>query len=153
MGIDISPSKCESVLRTDRLNFMQTEMPETSPASTSLTRRQFLRRTTLAAGTAALSFPYVGRVLGANDRINVACIGVNGKGDSDTKDAAACGANLVAFCDVDQKNMDRMVTHFKDKFPDVKQFKDYRQMLDKMEKSIDAVTISTPDHNHGVAAI
>jgi hypothetical protein len=132
---------------------MQTKTPENLSKPTSYTRRQFLRRTAYATTAATLAFPYVGRVLGANDRINLACIGVNGKGDSDTKDAAACGANLVAFCDVDQKNMDRMVTHFKDKFPDVKQFKDYRQMLDKMEKSIDAVTISTPDHNHGVAAI
>ncbi|MEI2722573.1 MAG: twin-arginine translocation signal domain-containing protein [Verrucomicrobiota bacterium] len=54
----------------------------------TLTRRQFLRRSAIAAGTAsALPFPFVGRVLGANDRINVACIGVGGKGDSDSSDA------------------------------------------------------------------
>ena len=70
----------------------------------SFTRRQFLRRTTLAAGAATLSFPYVGRVLGANDRINVACIGVGGKGDSDSSDAAKCGGNIVAICDVDTKH-------------------------------------------------
>src|SRR5437899_9438904 len=99
---------------------MQNQTPEIN--SPSLTRRQFLRRTTVAAGAATFGFPYVGRVLGANDRINVACIGVNGKGDSDTKDAAACGANIVAMCDVDQNNLDRMVKHFGDKFPDVKQF-------------------------------
>ena len=53
----------------------------------AFTRRQFLRRTLLAAGAATCCFPYVGRVLGANDRINVACIGVGGKGDSDSSDA------------------------------------------------------------------
>lgn len=44
-------------------------------SSLALTRRQFLRRTTLAAGAAAFTFPFVGRVLGANERINVAVIG------------------------------------------------------------------------------
>ena len=50
----------------------------------SFSRRQFIGRTTLATGAVAFSFPYVGRVLGANDRINVACIGVGGKGDQDS---------------------------------------------------------------------
>ena len=63
----------------------------------SFTRRQFLRRTTLAAGAATLAFPYVGRVLGANDRNNVACIGVGGKGDSDSSDAASCGGQIVGI--------------------------------------------------------
>jgi hypothetical protein len=49
--------------------------------------------------------------------------------------------------------MDRKVKQFAEKFPDIKQFKDYREMLDKMDKSIDAVTVSTPDHHHGSAAI
>src|SRR5438105_850749 len=119
---------------------MQNQTPEIISSSSSLTRRQFLRRTSVAAGAAALAFPYVGRVLGANDRINLACIGTNGKGDSDTSDAAACGANIVALCDVDQKNLDRKAKQFADKFPDIKKFRDYREMLDKMGKSIDAVT-------------
>ena len=56
-----------------------------------LDRRTFISRTTLAAGAATLSFPFVGRVLGANDRINVACVGVGGKGDSDSSHAFAAG--------------------------------------------------------------
>lgn len=119
----------------------------------SFTRRQFLTRTTLAIGAASLSFPYVGSVLGANERINVACIGVGGKGDSDSNDAANNGGNLVALCDVDKNTLTKKVNQFKEKFPDVKQYTDYRKMLDEMGKSIDAVTISTPDHNHGVAAV
>ena len=73
----------------------------------SLTRRQFLRKTSVAAGAAAIYFPYVGNVLGANDRINIACIGCNGKGDSDSSDAARCGGNIVALCDVDKNNLER----------------------------------------------
>ncbi len=115
-----------------------------------LTRRQFIRRSTVAAGAAtALSFPFVGRVLGANERINVACIGVGGKGDSDSNDAAACGGNIVALCDVDANNLDKKSKQF----PEAKRFKDYRTMFDEIGKDIDAVTISTPDHVHGPAGI
>lgn len=121
--------------------------------TSSFTRRQFLTRTTLAVGAATLSFPYVGRVLGANDRINVACIGVGGKGDSDSSDAVNCGGHLVAICDVDQGTLDRKKKQFGEKFPELKQYTDYRKLLDEVGKDIDAVTVSTPDHNHGVAAI
>ncbi len=120
-----------------------------------LTRRQFLRRTTLAVGAATFSFPYVGRVLGANDRINVACIGVGGKGDQDSSDIAACGANIVAICDVDKNNLEKKLggtSNFATKYPGVKKYQDYRKMLDECGKDIDAVTVSIPDHNHGVAA-
>src|SRR5438552_8372325 len=65
-------------------------IPKPLSSWSSLTRRQFLSRTALTAGAVTLSFPYVGRVLGANDRINVACIGVGGKGDSDSSAASGC---------------------------------------------------------------
>jgi hypothetical protein len=123
------------------------------PNSNSFTRRQFLRRTVLAAGAATLAFPYVGQVLGANDRINVACIGVGGKGDSDSSDAANCGGNIVAICDVDEGTLDKKAGQFAKKFPELKKYKDYRKMLEEMGKSIDAVTVSTPDHNHGIASL
>ena len=132
---------------------MQTNTSDLPTKPLALTRRQFLRRTSLAAGTAALTFPFVGNVLGANDRINVACIGVNGKGDSDSSDAARCGGNIVAICDVDQNNLDRKAKQFAGKFPQLKQFRDYRKMLEQFGKNIDAVTVSTPDHHHGSAAI
>ncbi len=122
---------------------------ETNTNKSSLTRRQFLSRTSLAVGTAGLAFPYVGNVLGANDRINIACIGVMGKGDSDTKAAAKAGGNIVALCDVSASALARKA----EEFPKAKQFQDYRKMFDEIGKEFDAVTISTPDHNHGVAGI
>src|SRR5271169_49347 len=73
------------------------------------TRRQFLRQTSVALGAAAMYFPYVGRVLGANDRINVACIGVGGKGNEDSSNAAECGGNIVAICDVDSGHLGKKV--------------------------------------------
>ena len=95
----------------------------------------------------------MGRVLGANDRINIACIGVGGKGDSDSSDASSCGGNIVAICDVDKKTLGTKAKQFAEKFPQLKQYGDYRKMLDEIGKDIDAVTVSTPDHHHGDAAI
>jgi hypothetical protein len=123
-----------------------------SPAS-GLTRRNFIKRSTVAAGAAAIYFPYVGNVLGANDRINIACIGVGGKGDSDSHDAAANGGNIVAICDVDKHRLQKKQREFSAKFPELKLFKDYRELFDQIGKEIDAVTVSTPDHHHGIAAI
>jgi hypothetical protein len=132
---------------------MQNKTSAILPNPNAFSRRQFLRRTTLAAGAVTLSFPYVGRVLGANDRINVACIGVGGKGDSDSSDAASCGGNIVAICDVDEGTRNSKARQFENKFPQLKQYEDYRKMLDEIGKDIDAVTVSTPDHNHGVASL
>ena len=114
--------------------------------SIQVSRRQFFRAG--AVGAAVMSFPFVGRVLGANDRINVGCIGVAGKGDSDTDDTARCGGNLVALCDVDERHLKAKAQ----KFPDAKLYRDFRKMLEEMDKSIDAVTVSIPDHCHGVAS-
>ncbi|HYE32189.1 MAG TPA: Gfo/Idh/MocA family oxidoreductase [Methylomirabilota bacterium] len=113
-----------------------------------LSRRHFLRTTAVAAGASAIYFPYVGNVLGANDRINVGCIGVGGKGSSDTDDAARCGGNIVALCDVDENVLKQKAQ----KYPQAKLYRDFRKMIDEMEKSIDAVTVSTPDHTHAAAA-
>ena len=114
--------------------------------SNYISRRHFVRAG--AIGAAALSFPFVGHVLGANDRINVACVGVGGKGDSDTNDTAHCGGNLLALCDVDERHLNAKAQQF----PKAKLYRDFRKMLEEMESSIDAVTVSTPDHCHGVAS-
>ncbi|MDB6020204.1 MAG: putative dehydrogenase [Pedosphaera sp.] len=136
---------------------MQKKKSNLPLSSAGLNRRNFIRRTTLAAGAAAMYFPYVGRVLGANDRINIGCIGVGGKGDQDSHDAAVNGGTIVAICDVDKRILaakkEQFDRNFPGKFTDMKQFQDYRELLDKVGKDIDAVTVSTPDHHHGVAAI
>src|SRR6266568_7206938 len=116
---------------------MQNKTLAILPKRSTFTRRQFLSRTMLAGGAVALSFPYVGKVLGANDKINVACIGVGGKGDSDSSDAASCGGNIVAICDVDNNTLDNKAKQF----PGAKKFNDYRKLFDQMEKEFDAVTV------------
>lgn len=82
-----------------------------------------------------------------NERVNFACIGVDGKGESDTEDAALLG-NVVAICDVDEALLNKAAQ----KYPNARKFTDYRKMLDQMHRGIDAVTISTPDHSHAPAA-
>ncbi|WP_226895466.1 Gfo/Idh/MocA family protein [Luteolibacter marinus] len=114
----------------------------------TLKRRHFLQRTGLGAGGILMGFPAIVRGQNLNSRINVACIGVGGKGDSDVNDAAKCGGNIVGLCDVDSRFLNRKA----EKFPEAKKFADYRKMLSELGSSIDAVTISGPDHMHGPAA-
>ena len=109
------------------------------------------RRKAIQAGAAsAFAFDFFpARVFGANARLAVAGIGAGGKGRADIAGSAAAGADIVALCDVDQG---RGAASFK-KYPKAKRFTDFRVMLDKMGKSIDACTISTPDHTHAVATM
>jgi hypothetical protein len=115
----------------------------------TFSRRRFLQTTGLGAGGAILGFPAIVRGQNLNSRINVGCIGVGNQGGRDTDDTAKAGGNIVALCDVDAGMLGRKAK----KFPDAKQFVDFRKMLEEMDKSIDAVTISTPDHLHGMAAM
>ena len=122
-------------------------------------RRNFLKSTSLLAGAAAISAPYFLRAQGANERINIACIGVGGKGDSDSSSVFGLGGNIVAMCDIDSNTLNGKNKSFQDRAKkenrtyDAKLFKDWRKMFDELGKSIDAVTVSTPDHMHGLAAI
>ena len=77
----------------------------------------------------------------------MASIGLNGKGLSDSRDAGRAG-DMVAICDVDENNLNAASVTF----PKAKKYYDFRKMLEEMEKSIDAVTVSTPDHCHAPAA-
>ena len=83
-----------------------------------------------------------------NEKVRFACIGVGGKGDSDTNDAGAHG-EIVALCDIDSNVLDKMGK----KYPKAKKYFDYRKMLEEMGDKIDAVTVSTPDHTHAPASV
>jgi hypothetical protein len=119
------------------------------PRMKTVTRRSFLGKTGLGLGSALFAGPAIVRGQNLNSRIRLAAIGVGGKGSSDVTGSAACGLDVVALCDVDENPLNRMAQ----KFPDAAKFRDFRKMLEKMEKECDAVTISTPDHVHGVAAM
>ena len=83
-----------------------------------------------------------------NEKLNIASIGAGGKAAGDIT-ACAATENIVALCDVDERRAERIYKQF-DKVP---KYKDFRQMLDKENKNIDAVIVSIPDHMHGIAAL
>jgi predicted dehydrogenase len=86
--------------------------------------------------------------VGPNETLNIACIGVGGKGESDTNHAAKVG-KIVGLCDIDQKRLDKMG----DRHKEAKKFADFRELLHELETKIDAVVVSTPDHTHAPAAV
>ena len=112
-------------------------------------RRQFLKDVALA-GTGfwvlGASTGAVAEARSANEKLNIAGIGVGGQGAGDI--GAVSGQNIVALCDVDDKWAGKTY----ERFPQAKRYHDFRQMLDK-EKNIDAVVVATPDNVHAVASI
>jgi predicted dehydrogenase len=116
-----------------------------------LTRRHFLR----AASASVAGLTVVPRHVLAgsgttppSEKLNLAAIGIAGRG-ADNIEPLAPGNNMVALCDVDEQHAAGM---FK-KFPDAKRYRDFRRMFDDLDKQIDAVIVSTPDHFHAVAAM
>jgi predicted dehydrogenase len=80
-----------------------------------------------------------------NERLAIGAIGSGGKGSADIGGCA--GENVVALCDVDWKSAAKTF----ERFPQARKYQDFRQMLDK--EKLDAVTISTADHSHAIAAL
>src|ERR1700730_9901587 len=118
----------------------------------NFSRRQFIRDTSIVAG----SFFIVPRhVLGRgfippSDKLNIAGIGCGGKAEVNLPYAFNNGAeNIAALCDVD----DRMSVKARQKWPNAPYYKDYRQLLDKEARNIDAVIVTTPDHMHAVISM
>ncbi|MHC4439499.1 MAG: Gfo/Idh/MocA family protein, partial [Planctomycetota bacterium] len=117
-------------------------------------RQTITRRDFLSGVAATAAFAIVPRhVLGGSGRIspseklNIACIGVGGMGASDIGQVST--ENIVALCDVDFKHAAGTFG----RYPNAKKYRDFRKMLDKEGNNIDAVTVSTPDHIHAVAAM
>ncbi len=115
----------------------------------NISRRNFIK-TTAAVGVGSFVLPRfsVGQSgASANSKVNIASIGVGGRGKSSWK--ACSDENIVALCDVD----DNRAAEGFEEHPNAKRFKDFRVMMDKMDKEIDAVIVSTPDHVHFAAAM
>src|ERR1035438_5851744 len=131
-----------------------------SETNLSVNRREFVKSTaglgaalTAAIPTAArrLSAAATGRVVGANDRINIGAIGVGGRGTSDARVFSRIGTGtnacqIVAVCDVYQKRVTTNKTFHK-----CDGYLDYREVIAR--KDIDAVIVATPEHWHAKIAI
>ena len=120
-----------------------------------ISRRSFLADAA-KAGAAMSAFTIVPRhVLGRgyiapSDKVDVACIGVGGMGANDVRGMAALAdVNIHSLCDVDW----RFAESTFNAHPKAMRYRDFREMLDKDGRNIDAVTVTTPDHTHAVATM
>ncbi len=122
-------------------------------------RRDFLKATAaVGAGFWVVPRATLAQSRSPNERLNIACIAVGGMGSADTDGCRS--QNIVALCDVDEtaidnklKSLEKAANDEGKPFIRPRTFVDFRQMFDEMEKDIDAVTISTPDHTHAIAAM
>lgn len=119
------------------------------------TRREFLKH--VAAGTAGMTVGLTARsyarILGANERVNFAVIGLHGRGYAHLESIRANdNAMLTHICDVDSRELDKFAAAAEKKFPGApKKVRDVRKLLES--KDIDAITIATPEHWHAPMAI
>lgn len=118
-----------------------------------LSRRDFLTRAAITASAATL---VPREVVGGpgytppSDTVRVGCIGIGGMGGNDVRAVADLeGTKIVALCDVDRERGKETFNEF----PDAAQYEDYREMLAEEDANLDAVTVSTPDHNHAPATL
>ncbi len=110
------------------------------------TRRQLLKSASFAGIGLCVSPTY--RAHGSpNERLAIACLGVGGKGRSDSEHASHHG-DVYAICDIDEKRLDAAAA----KFPSALRYRDYRKLLSDLELQLDAVTVSAPDHHHAPAS-
>jgi hypothetical protein len=119
----------------------------------AISRRYFFYGSLLAGAVPAVGFGSTPSLKSAgykspNEKVNFAAIGSGGQGAGNIA-AAAPTENIVALCDVDDRRAAETFT----RFPNAPKFRDFRQMLDKEGKNIDAVIVATPDHMHATAAM
>ena len=113
------------------------------------------RRSFFGAGAVGLGYFFTAPAYSAartarkpNETLQIAGIGVGGKGSSDIDQAGNLG-EIVALCDIDDRHLDPK----RKKWSSAKVFYDFRKLYDEMGKHIDAVTVSTPDHSHALASL
>jgi predicted dehydrogenase len=115
-------------------------------AKTKINRRQLLK-TSAVTGAGILFVPsgILARGQSPNEKISVAFVGLGAQGKFQLDNIGNQNdVNVVALCDVD----DVRAGNAYERFPNAQKFYDFREMFDKLEKSIDAVAVSTPDHTH-----
>src|SRR5687768_9557030 len=118
-----------------------------TPVTSAVTRRNFIQLAG-AAGAGVLGFPAILRSQSPNRRLNIAVIGVGGRGGSNLAGVAA--ENIVALCDVNANTLKAAAA----KHPGAKQFRDFRKMYAELKDSeFDAVVVSTTEHTHAFATL
>ncbi|MGB2502218.1 MAG: Gfo/Idh/MocA family protein [Flavobacteriaceae bacterium] len=125
-----------------------------SKSSKYNSRRAFLKKGILASSIMIVPRHVLGGqgFLAPSDQLNIAGIGAGGKGRSDIINASVNGRErVVALCDIDPQGKHGVLDTIKN-FPKANFYNDFRRLLDA-EKNLDAITVSTPDHTHGIIAM
>ena len=116
-----------------------------------LTRREFIKSSMAAGAAMAMVAPF-SRVLGANNDIRIGVVGVGSQGSNHIKYFHKLpGVRVVALCDADKNHLGRRVDDFKKRNEKVDTYVDVRKLLE--DKSIDAITIATPNHWHSLVTV
>src|SRR5579872_7083272 len=136
--------------RKDIIDVMKTQSTTSTLTQSNLSRRKFVASSAAAGAFIVLPSGVLGRGdASANNRLNIAGIGIGGQGASDLHEVhEVCGQNIVALCDVDWDYAAKTFAQY----PNAKRYKDFREMFDK-EKGLDAVVIATPDHLHAIVSV
>jgi predicted dehydrogenase len=113
----------------------------------SSSRRQFLYQGS-ALAVSAMGFPAILRSQSPGKKINLAFIGVGGRGGANLKELTKDGDNVIAICDVNAQNLERAAAQF----PTARQYRDFRKLHENMS-DIDAVVVSTTEHTHAFASM
>ena len=117
--------------------------------NTAVNRRALLKNAAIGGvGLVILGSSRSARSYQANEKLNVALVGVGGRGSWFVSAIPNCGENVVAMCDVNERKAEGS---FK-AMPLAKKYNDFRKMLDEMDKQIDAVVVATPDNTHAVVS-
>src|SRR5829696_555948 len=121
-----------------------------TPRRPTATRRSFIKGAAAAAGAGFFVWNQrtYAQSKSPNQQLNIAWIGVGGKGSGDVDQASNIG-RIVGLCDIDDNTLGMKT----EKWPDAEAFTDYRELIDKPGDKVDAIGVSTPDHNHYPAAM
>lgn len=115
--------------------------------SRRITRRRFTQTTAAAAATLGVwSELPAAESKAASEKLNIACVGTAGRAAANISGCAS--QNIIGLCDID----DNLLAGAAKRYPGAETFHDFRRMLDKLEKQVDAVVVGTPDHIHAPAS-
>jgi predicted dehydrogenase len=118
-------------------------MPKPTRRRPGLSRRTFLSATAATATAGVLGFPAILRGKNLNDKMSLALIGVGGRGGDNLKQMVS--ENIVAICDVNQKNL----ANAGESAPDAQPYTDFRKLFDELKDTqFDGVVVSVPEHVH-----
>ena len=129
-------------LKFSRVHFQRIMSTNQNQSSSKLNRRESIKLSAALGAGVWLGTSTASAYTSVQDKINIACIGIGGRGGANLNGVSS--QNIVALCDVDEKRGGKGF----EKHRKAKRFTDFRKMFDAVENEIDAVVVSTPDHTH-----